>query len=98
MVTLHDGRIALLGGTGTKVLYIYNPQTNSYENGPSMLFDRRYAGCTLFHSDKHGNRPIIVISGGHGQTTAEILDYTAGNSWEQSKHIVLSLRRQITLI
>merc|ERR1719266_806557 len=85
MVTMDDGRIAIIGGTrkqGKKV-YIYNPQTNSYEDGPSLLFDRDEAGCTLFYSAKHGGRPVILISGGDYQTTSEIFDYTISNSWEQ---------------
>merc|ERR1712228_23112 len=32
---------------------------------------------------KHGNRPILLISGGNFQTESEILDYTISNSWEQ---------------
>ena len=87
MVTMHDGPVAILGGYPSsqfRKVYIYDPSTNSYTEGPSMIFDRREAACTLFHSQKHGNRPVILISGG-GQTTSEIFDYTVANTWEQSK-------------
>ena len=62
-----------------------------------MNFDRYGAACTLFHSPLHQNRQVILVSGGIGQTSAEVWDYTASNSWEESKCTVLS-KGQITLI
>ena len=92
MVTMHDGHVAILGGGPSsqyRKVYIYDPLTNTYNNGPSMLFERVWAVCTLFYSQKHGNRPVILAAGGFDQTTSEILDYTiSNNTWEQSKHIV----------
>lgn len=98
MVSMDDGRVAIMGGEypQKKKVYLYDPQTpDQFKDGPSMLFDRFEAGCTLFYSTKHGGRPVILVAGGYDQTTSEIWDYTAVNNWEQSKHIVLSLR-QIT--
>ena len=52
-----------------------------------MNYDRYYAACTLFNSPLHQNRPVILVSGGGGQT-AEVLDYTTNNHWEESKYTV----------
>ena len=53
-----------------------------------MNFDRYEAACTLINSSLHQNRPVILVSGGSGQTTSEVLDYTTSNHWEESKYIV----------
>ena len=53
-----------------------------------MNFGRGSAACTLFNSPLHQNRPVILVSGGYGQTTSEVLDYTASDHWEESKYIV----------
>ena len=53
-----------------------------------MKNNRIHAACTLFYSQKHGNRPVILAAGGLSENTAEVLDYTASNTWEQSKHKV----------
>merc|ERR1711976_936432 len=37
----------------------------------------------LFLSPLHNNRPVVLIAGGYGQSTAEVLDYTYANSWEK---------------
>ena len=73
-------------------VHIFDGSANSFTDGPFMLFDRSYAACTLFYSQKHGNRPVILAAGGAGDSiigdskTAEVFDYTVSNSWEESKH------------
>ena len=53
-----------------------------------MNYGRRDAACTLFKSPLHQNRPVILVSGGSQQASAEVLDYTTNNHWEESKYIV----------
>ena len=46
MVNLPDGRIMILGGSWTheKEVLIFDPTTDTFTNGPSMIFDRVGAG------------------------------------------------------
>ena len=92
MVNLNDGRIGILGGRGPidyKKVMIFNPADNTFTDGPTLLYNRYSAGCTIFHSPLHDNRPVIMIAGGLDQATAEVYDYTNGNAWEESRHICL---------
>ena len=91
-ITLHDGRIMLIGGhplsSNGKNVLVFDPDNNSFTQGPSLLYKRYNHGCALFYSAKHGGRPVVLSAGGYGQSTAEILDYTMSNAeWERSKHI-----------
>ena len=72
-------------GTTQKTTLFYDPTSDTFETGQNTLFDRTEAGCALFTSPLHGDRPIVLIVGGKGQYTAEILDYTITDTWEQSK-------------
>jgi len=86
MVKMHDGRVAILGGTHPQVkkVYFFDPSKNTYNSFvPSMNNNRIYSACTLIYSQKHGNRPVILVAGGLSENTAEVLDYTASNTWEQ---------------
>ena len=72
-----------------KKVYFFDPSQNTYNSFvPSLKNNRIHSACTLFYSQKHGNRPVILAAGGLSENTAEVLDYTAGNTWEQSKHKV----------
>ena len=65
---------------------------NNYGEGPSLNHYRYNAACALFHSPLHENRPVILLTGGnYDSEIAEVLDYTASSSWEESKYIVLCL-------
>ena len=93
MVNLPDGRILIIGAESprslSKNVLFFDPVDNSFTPGPSMLFDRKHAGCTLFYSPLHGNRPVVFVA----KQTAEIYDYTKTNAWEQSKyptHVVIT--------
>ena len=89
MVNLPDGRIMILGGSWTheKEVLIFDPNTNTFSNGTSMLFERVGAGCVVFKSSIHDNRDVVLIVGGGGENTAEVYDYTtAGSVWEESKN------------
>merc|ERR1711962_297818 len=93
MVTLHDQKIMILGGYppwNRKSVLIFNPEDNTFISGPSLLFHRANAGCTLFRSPLHENRPVVLVAGGthcdhecRSGNTAEVFDYTNSNEWEQ---------------
>ena len=94
MVNLHDNRVMILGGsiypTGSvKNVIIYDPTSDTFSDAPSLLFERQHAGCALFYSPLHDNRPVVFAVGGFGEdaATTEILDYTHTNSWEQSEYL-----------
>ena len=115
MVNLHDDRVMILGGqknigSTVKNVIIYDPTSKTFSESsyfhPSLLFERAHAGCALFYSPLHDNRPVVLAVGGSGQdgATAEILDYTRRgvrpNSWEQSenlRHLYLILIHTLTL-
>ena len=66
----------------------FNPQDNSFTQGPNLLYDRYGHGCTLYNSPMHGNRPVVLAVSGvawRNADTAEVLDYTNTNVWEESK-------------
>ena len=97
MVTLHDSKVIIIGASSQspsslrKSVLIFNPADKSYTTGPSVIYDRIYSACTLFHSDLHNGRPVVLTAGGIGQATAEVYDYTTNsNQWETSIHINIS--------
>ena len=57
--------------------------SDSFEVGQEMNEIREESGCALFTSPLHGNRPVVLIAGG-SSNTAELLDYTVTDTWEQS--------------
>ena len=92
MVTLHDGKVMILGAANPtsqrKNVIIYDPEDNTYTNGPSMSYERRDSGCTLFNSALHNGRPVVLAAGG-SPATAEVYDYTNANQWQTSIHIII---------
>ena len=58
--------------------------SDSFEVGQEMNEIREESGCALFTSPLHGNRPVVLIAGGEKQNSAELLDYTVTDTWEQS--------------
>ena len=106
MVNLHDGRVMILSGnypiSTVKNVIIYDPTSKTFSDAPSLLFERQNAGCALFYSPLHDNRPVVLAVGGSDQdaATTEILDYTHTNSWEQSEylcHLYFILIQTITI-
>ena len=99
MVTLHDGRIMLLGGRVNgdvnKKVVIFDPNSNTFSDGPTLLRNRFGHACTLFYSPMHSNRPVILITGGFGSGpgdplgwSSELLDYTQHNAtWVQGNFL-----------
>ena len=90
-VTLHDGKIMIIGGYKVRQLntvQIFSPKNNSFIQGPSLINRRYHLACALFFSPMHDNRPVVLSAGGSGLSTAEVLDYTTENAvWQESKLI-----------
>ena len=90
MVTLHDGRILILGGKltgyGTQVLF-YDPKRSAFTEGPSLINGKSFSGCAVFRSPLHQNRHVVVAAGSNYEHSAELLDYTAHNAWEKGEYI-----------
>merc|ERR1719278_170483 len=85
MVTLHDSKVIIIGGNpSNKNVLVYDPDKtdNSYTTGPSTSYQRTMPACTLFNSDLHNGRPVVLAAGGWNQATAEVYDYTNSNQWE----------------
>ena len=84
-VLLPNGNVMLSGGIATrKSVITYDPISDSFSTNPNLINDRWEAGCALFKSALHGNRPVVLAVGG-GSATTEVFDYEVANSWEQSK-------------
>ena len=95
MVELKNGSIMTMGAKYyPKKTYLFNPTTKEFNQFHDMLEAREFAGCTLFNSPKHGDRPVVAIGGGETpdlgtplKSTIEVLDYTTeGSTWKLSKN------------
>ena len=93
LVQLSNGEVLMIGGNDCdisedkyKLVKKYNPQSNTFSDQPKLNFDRYMSGCAVFKSAKHSNREVVYVGGGdNGGKTAEILDYTVTDQWEQGK-------------
>ena len=90
MVTLHNGKVMILGSDGgttnSKDVIIYDFARNIFQSAPSLLFERKRSACTIFKSTLHGDRPVVLVAGGDDTATAEIYDYTYHTFWKQSTY------------
>ena len=94
-VTLHDGKVMILGAYFPTFLQrnviIMDPADNSFATGLSMSYERDGAACTLFYSPLHNGRPVVLAAGGRNQATAEVYDYTtSAKQWQTSMHLIIS--------
>ena len=87
---LTDSQAVILGGYGLnsqKTLFI-NLVNFEMTSGPKMNTEKYAFACTVFESQAHYGRLVIIVAGsqiGIGKTT-EILDYTIENPvWEESE-------------
>ena len=66
---------------------IFDPDSSTFSSVGSTTYPHKGAGCALFYSPKHKNRPTVFIGGSNDTSfdnRAEILDYTVNNSiWEK---------------
>ena len=90
MVALPSGQVIIIGGYGSedyKSVFLLDIDANSFDTSvPSLIHDRRSAGCAVFKSPAHNLRPVVLAVGGADQATAEVLDFTQPNTnWTESK-------------
>ena len=66
---------------------IFDPETSTFSIVGATTCPHKGAGCALFYSPKHKNRPTVFIGGSNDTSfdnCAEVLDYTVYNStWEE---------------
>jgi hypothetical protein len=68
---------------------IFDASDNVFTNGPELPNVLRNGACTIFNSAMHGYRPVVFACGSYFkplENKAQLLDYTLGNTWEESKH------------
>ena len=87
VVQSNDSQIFIMGGQkNSKGVTIYHTENDTFTPQSNMNFERKISSCTVFQSAKHGNREVIFIGGGsRSNNTAEILDYSMTDIWEQGK-------------
>ena len=99
MVDLLDGRVMILGGNTEKngsggqqsemrnEVLIYDSINQLFTSAPSLMTGRpHHPACALFYSEKHDNRPVVMIVGGSSPGSYEFLDFTNPSAkWELSK-------------
>ena len=70
---------------------IFDPDSSTFLSVGSTTYPHKGAGCALFYSPKHKNRPTVFIGGSNDtlfDNRAEILDYTVNNSnWEKRMYL-----------
>ena len=93
-VTLHDGKVMILGAqfplSLRRNVIVMDPADNKFTTGPSLSYERDGATCTLFNSPLHNGRPVVLVVGGSFQPTAEVYDYTYANQWQTSMLFIIS--------
>ena len=92
MTALSEDEIMITGasnGVGRTTL-IYNKNSNSFVDGPTLTRDRTAHTVAIFKSKLHGNRRVVFVAGGyHSVKTAELLDFTVENAqWTASKLVL----------
>ena len=87
---LNDSQAIILGGYGVnskKTLFI-NLVNFEMTPGPKMNTEKYVFACTVFESQAHEGRSVIIVAGSQIGTwkTTEILDYTIESAvWEESE-------------
>ena len=95
MVNLNDGRVMIIGGHPTLyTVTVYHHSNNSFDRAPYLQYGRYNHACAVFNSPLHGNRPVVLVTGGastgnRGYKT-EVLDYTNPSAeWEESEYYLM---------
>ena len=68
---------------------IFDASDNSFINGTELPNGFVIGACAVFNSAMHENRPVVFAGGYYGnpiENKAQLLDYTLGNTWEESKN------------
>ena len=95
VVDLLDGRSMIIGGSPTfNEAIIYHHVNHSFTRGPRLLYSRMDHACTLYRSPLHGNRNVVLVSGGLDNNdfpkpikSTEVLDFTNNTAnWEKCEY------------
>ena len=81
MVVIDNNEFMILGSwlpfDQRKNTMTYNANSETFSSGPSMIYDRGYAACSMFQSKLHNDRHVVLCAGGLlDQGTAELLDFS----------------------
>ena len=93
MVRLDTKRVMIIGGLLSKIhsasTLIYDEIEKSMRNGPEMINPGYNLGCTVFKSEAHGGRPVVLVVGGHERKNkAEVWDFTsASGHWKSIQNL-----------
>ena len=95
VVDLSGGKYMIIGMRDTSNRWekndviIYDSNSGSFRDGPSLLVRRSFQACVVFNSPLHNDRPVVLVAGGDrdgkytGKATMEVLDFTKDNAvWE----------------
>ena len=94
MVVLNDDEFMILGSWSPSDQYrntmTYNANSETFSSGPSMIYDRRSATCSIFRSKLHNDRQVVLCAGGYlDQGTAELLDFSQENAqWTEGTNFI----------
>ena len=85
MVVINNDEFMILGSSfptdQRRNTLIYNANSKTFRSGPSMIYDRRHATCSMFQSILHNDRHVVLCAGGNfDQGTAELLDFSQENA------------------
>ena len=84
MVVINDDEFMILGGGyhhQWKTTMTYNANSGTFISGPSLIYVRRSASCSMFQSKLHNDRQVVLCAGGtQDQGTAELLDFSQENA------------------
>ena len=85
MVVLNDDEFMILGAADPSNLYkntmTFNANSGTFTDGPSMIYNRRDASCSMFQSKFHNDRQVVLCVGGISDSgTAELLDFSQENA------------------
>ena len=85
MVVINNDEFMILGSKlqtdQYKSTMTYNANSETFSSGPSMIYDRRNAACSMFQSKLHNDRQVVLCAGGlRDKGTAELLDFSQENA------------------
>ena len=93
MVVINNDEFMILGSWLPSDQYrntmTYNASSETFSSGPSMIYDRRSAACSMFQSKLHNDRQVVLCAGGlNDNGTAELLDFSQKNAqWTEGMNL-----------
>ena len=84
MVVTNNDEFMILGSSSSglqRSTMTYNANSETFKSGPSMIYGRQRATCSMFQSKLHNDRHVVLCAGGNGDNgTAELLDFSQENA------------------